>query len=156
MGSSTGTKTCPLDVIQDRLEVSKGLPVKFKPAANSKNGVIGVSTDLNIKFSAAKTSCLQSNVWRLLKSTNAKKQWSITTDGVEGNPGFDTVNNWFKIDKFDDDYNLAFCPKVCRCGGFCRNISIYYEDNGTRSLALNGDVPFKVQFKKVFKSQPNE
>lgn len=151
MGTASGKPTCPLDVIQEPFELLKGLPVTFAPA-NSKIGFIPVSTDLNIKFSGA-TICVQSNVWKLLKSSNPKKQWSVTTNGVEGNPSVETVFNWFQIRKFDDDYKLTFCPvEVCHCRIFCRDISIYHEDNGTRSLALNGDVPFKVKFKKVPKS----
>jgi hypothetical protein len=144
--------SCPLAVVQDRLEVSKGLPLTFTPAADDKKGVILVSTDLNIKF-LAKTTCPQSTVWKIIKSSNSKVQWFVSTGGVEGNPGFNTVTNWFQIEKADDDYKLVFCPtKVCNCGVLCRDIGIYIEDNGTRTLSLSDALqPFKVQFKKALK-----
>ncbi|KAH8482991.1 hypothetical protein H0E87_027674 [Populus deltoides] len=144
--------SCPLAVVQDRLEVSKGLPLTFTPAADDKKGVILVSTDLNIKF-LAKTTCPQSTVWKITKSSNSKVQWFVSTGGVEGNPGFNTVTNWFQIEKADDDYKLVFCPtKVCNCGVLCRDIGIYIEDNGTRTLSLSDALqPFKVQFKKALK-----
>jgi hypothetical protein len=77
----------------------------------------------------------------------------VSTGGVEGNPGFNTVTNWFQIEKADDDYKIVFCPtKVCNCGVLCRDIGIYIEDNGTRTLSLSDALqPFKVQFKKALK-----
>ncbi|KAJ4828765.1 hypothetical protein Tsubulata_035421 [Turnera subulata] len=170
---SRGKQTCPLDVVQDRYEVSKGLPLTFTPV-NPKKGVIRVSTDLNIKFSAAST-CVQSTVWKLdnydewrkqwFVTTSGvqgnpgpktldnydewRKQWFVTTSGVQGNPGPKTVSNWFKIEKNGDDYNLRFCPTVCNyCKVQCRDIGIYIDEAGVRRLALS-DVPFKVMFKKA-------
>ncbi|KAJ4828762.1 hypothetical protein Tsubulata_035418 [Turnera subulata] len=144
---SRGKQTCPLDVVQDRYEVSKGLPLTFTPV-NPKKGVIRVSTDLNIKFSAAST-CVQSTVWKLDNYDEWRKQWFVTTSGVQGNPGPKTVSNWFKIEKNGDDYNLRFCPTVCNyCKVQCRDIGIYIDEAGVRRLALS-DVPFKVMFQKA-------
>ncbi|KAJ6396648.1 hypothetical protein OIU77_021638 [Salix suchowensis] len=56
--ASTRNESCPLDVVQEPLEISEGLPVTFTPV-NPKKGVIRVSTDLNIKF-AASSICVQS------------------------------------------------------------------------------------------------
>lgn len=142
-----GKKTCPLDVVQDKYEVSKGLPLTFTPV-NSKKGVVRVSTDLNIKFSAAST-CVQSTVWKLDSYDEWRKQWFVTTGGVAGNPGRETISNWFKIEKNGNDYNLRFCPTVCNyCKVQCRNVGIYIDEGGVRRLALS-DVPFKVNFQKV-------
>uniref|UniRef100_A0A6N2LSZ7 Uncharacterized protein n=1 Tax=Salix viminalis TaxID=40686 RepID=A0A6N2LSZ7_SALVM len=110
--ATTVRKTCPLDVVQDRYEASNGLPLKFTPV-NSKKGVIRVHTDLNIKFSAA-SICHQSTVWKLDSYDEWAKQWFVTTNGVEGNPGPETTRNWFKIEKFQNNYKLVFCPTVCR------------------------------------------
>ncbi|XP_028083599.1 miraculin-like isoform X2 [Camellia sinensis] len=141
------TQRCPLDVVQARQEVDHGLPLTFSPV-NPKKGVVRVSTDLNIKFSAA-TICVQSTVWRLANYEKSTGQYFVTTGGVEGNPGPETVRNWFKIEKFNDDYKLVFCPGVCDvCKVICRDVGIYIDEHGTRRLALS-DVPFKVMFKKA-------
>ncbi|KAL7160844.1 hypothetical protein ACSBR2_041481 [Camellia fascicularis] len=144
--TKSGT-TCPLDVVQARHEVDNGLPLTFSPV-NPKKGVVRVSTDMNIKFSAS-TICVQSTVWRLDNYDESTGQYFVTTGGVEGNPSRETTSNWFKIDKFDDDYKLVFCPGVCDfCKVICRDVGIYVDENGTRRLALS-DVPFKVMFKKA-------
>ncbi|KAJ6421296.1 hypothetical protein OIU84_028631 [Salix udensis] len=145
--ATTGRKTCPLDVVQDRYEASNGLPLKFTPV-NSKKGVIRVHTDLNIKFSAA-SICHQSTVWKLDSYDEWAKQWFVTTNGVEGNPGPETTSNWFKIEKFQNNYKLVFCPTVCRhCKVMCKDVGIYTDAKGARRLALS-NVPFKVMFKRA-------
>ncbi|KAK2642909.1 hypothetical protein Ddye_024672 [Dipteronia dyeriana] len=120
--ASTGKETCPLDVVQERSEVEIGLPLTFSPV-NITKGVIRLSTDQNIKFSAS-TICVQSTVWKLDSHDDSLGQWFVTTGGVEGNPGRETTSNWFKIEKFDDDYKLVFCPSVC---DICRDIGIYID-----------------------------
>lgn len=143
--SSSRNKTCPLDVVQEQHEVSHGLPLRFSPVEPRK-GVM-VSTDLNIRFSAA-SICVQPTVWKLDRFDERTRQWFVTSGGVEGNPGRETTSNWFKIEKYDDDYKLVFCPTVCSfCKVLCRDIGIYIVD-GKRNLALS-DVPFKVMFKKA-------
>ncbi|MGI4297463.1 Kunitz family serine protease inhibitor, partial [Klebsiella pneumoniae] len=143
---TTGTG-CPLDVVQAPYEVDHGLPLIFTPV-DPKKGVIRVSTDHNIKFSAA-TICAQSTVWRL-DSDESIGQLIVTSGGVEGNPGRETLSNWFKIEHYDDDYKLVFCPTVCNfCRPVCGDLGIYIDENGTRRLAVNSDVPFKVVFKKA-------
>lgn len=138
--------SCPFNVAQEQQEVDRGLPLKFTPV-NPKEGVIRVSTDHNVKFSAV-TICIQSNVWRLAAKDEATGQRFIAADGVEGNPGRETLSNWFKIHKYDDDYKLVFCPTVCNtCRPVCGEVGIYIED-GVRKLALN-DEPFKIMFKKA-------
>lgn len=66
--------------------------------------------------------------------------------GVEGNPGRETLDNWFKIEKTDDGYKFVFCPTVCNfCKVICRDVGIFLDGNGMRRLALS-DVPFSVIF----------
>lgn len=141
-------KTCPLDVVQDQFEVSNGLPLTFSPM-NPRECFVHESTDLNIKFSAAPaTTCIQSKVWKLDSYDDSLGQWFVTSGGVEGNPGPQTVSNWFKIEKFNDDYKLVFCPTVCNfCKVICRDVGIFIKD-GIRRLALS-DQPFIVMFKKA-------
>lgn len=140
-------ETCPLDVVQEQVEVKNGLPLTFTPVHPNK-GLIPVSTDLNIKFSASST-CVQSTVWKLDGSAG---KYFITTGGVEGNPGRETISNWFKIEKYERDYKIVFCPTVCDyCRVICKDVGIIIQD-GYRRLALSttdDDVPFRVMFKKA-------
>ncbi|KAF9601626.1 hypothetical protein IFM89_021092 [Coptis chinensis] len=148
--TSTKNGSCPFDKVQERHEVSNGLPLTLSPV-NVKKEVVRLSTDLNIKFSAA-TTCVQSTVWKLSNFDELTRQWFVTTGGVEGNPGRETVDNWFKVDKYSaegDDYKLVFCPTVCNfCKVICRDVGIFLDDNGVRRLALS-DSPFKIMFKRV-------
>ncbi|KAL6583648.1 hypothetical protein OROMI_002937 [Orobanche minor] len=156
--SPARNKTCPLNVVQEQSEVKNGLPLTFRPV-NPKKSVVRVSTDQNIKFSAA-TTCVQSTVWSL-EYDESNGEYLIGTGGVEGNPGGGTVSNWFKIEKYDDDdddgnkgdsnyyYKLVFCPTVCNyCKVICREIGVSVKD-GKRVLGLTNDVPFLVMFKKA-------
>ncbi|KAM7482858.1 hypothetical protein LguiB_007441 [Lonicera macranthoides] len=141
--ASTRNETCPLDVVQAQTEVDNGLPVTFSPF-NGDN-VVRVSTEQNIKFSAA-TVCTQSTVWRL---ENVEGERVVTTGGVVGNPGRETLSNWFNIEKDGDDYKFVYCPGVCDiCRPACGNIGVVVE-NGRRRLVSLSEVPLKVVFKKA-------
>ncbi|KAL6319771.1 hypothetical protein AAG906_036829 [Vitis piasezkii] len=95
-------------------------------AGEPQKGVIRVSTDHNIKFSAS-TTCVQSTLWKLEYDESSGQRF---------------------IEKYEDDYKLVFCPTVCDfCKPVCGDIGIYIQ-NGYRRLALS-DVPFKVMFKKA-------
>ncbi|KAL3342648.1 hypothetical protein AABB24_026599 [Solanum stoloniferum] len=144
---SIGDKICPLDaVVQEHHEIDQGLPLTFTPV-NPKKGVIRESTDLNIIFSA-NSICVQTTQWKLDDFDETTGQYFITLGGTQGNPGRETISNWFKIEKFDRDYKLLYCPTVCDfCKVICRDIGIFIQD-GVRRLALS-DVPFKVMFKKA-------
>ncbi|KAI5591139.1 hypothetical protein BDE02_04G058400 [Populus trichocarpa] len=143
----TGHKSCPVDVMLEDYEDSDGLPLQFIPA-NRKKGVIRLSTDLNIKFPGP-ASCAATAVWKVEKYDELTSQMFISTSGVEGNPGPETVDNWFKIEKYGNDYKLVFCPTVCNdhCKVLCKDIGIYVDKEGFKRLALS-DVPLKVKFKK--------
>lgn len=137
--SKSENKTCPNTVIQDQYEVSQGLPLKFSPSDKSR--IIRVSTDLNFIFSAT-------SIWKLDNFDETTNQWFVSTCGVAGNPGQKTVSNWFKIDKYENDYKIVFCPTVCNfCKVMCRDIGVFVQ-GGKRSLVLS-DVPLKVMFKRA-------
>ncbi|KAL1224067.1 Kunitz trypsin inhibitor 5 [Cardamine amara subsp. amara] len=137
--SKPENKTCPRSVIQDQFEVSRGLPLKFSPTDKSR--IIRVSTDLNFIFS-------ETSIWNIGNFDEATNQWFVSTCGVKGNPGQKTVSNWFKIEKFGDDYNIRFCPTVCNfCKVMCRDIGVFVQD-GKRRLVLS-DVPLKVMFRRA-------
>ncbi|XP_028805595.1 miraculin-like [Neltuma alba] len=136
---------CPLDVVA--VQGYSGQPLSFTPV-NPKKGVVRVSTDLNVVFSAD-TDCPQSNVWKLDDYDYAAGQWFVTTGGVTGNPGWQTVSNWFKIEKYEDSYKLMYCPTVCSyCTVQCRDIGIHVDSDGNQRLALS-DSPYKVQFQRA-------
>ncbi|OMO78032.1 Proteinase inhibitor I3, Kunitz legume [Corchorus capsularis] len=144
---STGDEPCPLDVVQEPLEVSNGTPLTFLPVTNE--GVVRELTDLNIKFSdSIFTICIQPTVWTLHTDESTQKL-TVTTGGVEGNPGQDTLSNWFRIEKYQDDYKLVFCPGVCDiCRPVCGDLGIFIDHAGNRRLAIR-DEPFKVMFKRA-------
>ncbi|KAF5755384.1 putative proteinase inhibitor I3, Kunitz legume, kunitz inhibitor STI-like superfamily [Helianthus annuus] len=146
LGPTSPNKTCPLGVTQLSTHLN-GLPLTFTPV-NPKKSVIRLSTDVNIKF-LGRTSCNESNVWKL-RYDEVMKQYFVMVGGVEGNPGRETIDNWFKIEKTDDGYKLVFCPTVCNyCKVICRDVRIFSDDNGIRRLALS-DVPFYVTFYRYF------
>ncbi|KAK7380146.1 hypothetical protein VNO78_32595 [Psophocarpus tetragonolobus] len=138
----SSNQTCPLNVVV--VEGFRGQAVTFTPV-NPKKGVIRVSTDINIKTSL-ETSCTESTVWKLDAFDEATRQWFVSTGGVLGNPGKDTISNWFKIEEYDDDYKLVFCPTVCNfCKPLCKNVGVFVDSNGNHRVALT-DAPYKVRF----------
>ncbi|KAI3501170.1 hypothetical protein L1887_29031 [Cichorium endivia] len=136
--AATGNMSCPSGVAQLRTD-EYGMPLTFSPV-NPKKGVIRLSTDLNIKFSGS-TSCNESNVWEF-KYDEDMKQYFVMVGGVEGNPGSETISNWFKIEKTKDGYKFVLCPSVCNyCEVICKDFGITLDGNGVRRLVLS-DVPF--------------
>ncbi|XP_059643640.1 kunitz trypsin inhibitor 5-like [Cornus florida] len=149
LGPNRNGSNCPLDVVQEQSYGSNGLPLTFT-SVNPNEEVVNLITDQNIKFSAA-TTCVQSTVWKLADFDESVRRSFVTTGGVEGNPGRETLSNWFRIEKYDDDYKLVFCPGVCGvddfCSVLCGDIGIFV-DNGIRRLALS-EQPLKVVFKRA-------
>ncbi|CAI9294274.1 unnamed protein product [Lactuca saligna] len=120
------------------------MPLTFTPV-NLKKGVIRESIDLNIIFSGASTY-IQSNVWIL---EEYEGQLITTGHGVARNPSQETINNWFKIEKYEDGYKLGFYPEVCDpCRLICGNIGVVIAKNGSRRLTIN-EAPFKIMFKRA-------
>ncbi|KAL8464846.1 hypothetical protein ACS0TY_034365 [Phlomoides rotata] len=146
---SVGNETCPLDVVQEGFDLNPGLPAYFRPV-NPKKGVVRVSTDLNIIFNAS-SICVQSTQWQLAFNESINTYF-VGTGGVEGNPGRDTISNWFKIQPFESWYKLVYCPGVCNtCRPVCGDLSILVQDS-TRRLVLSlnrDDRPFLVQFRRA-------
>ncbi|KAJ6829933.1 putative alpha-amylase/subtilisin inhibitor [Iris pallida] len=132
---SQRNNTCPFYVTRSRT----------RPAAASadlltvypRDKLVPLSTDLNVEFSAA-TICVQSTVWELDIDVATGRSY-VTTGGVKGNPGPDTVSNWFKIERYDSDsdsgngkyYKLVFCPGVCSiCRVLCGDVGILLNKGG--------------------------
>nr|XP_043633653.1 kunitz trypsin inhibitor 5-like [Erigeron canadensis] len=138
---------CPLEVAQQIGDKLNGSPLSFSPANPNKDGIIFESTDINIKF--MDKSCAPSTVWRV-DDPNYFGERYISTQGMLGRPGRETINNWFKIQKYEDHYKLVHCPSVCKtCKIVCEDIGIKISERGRRSLVLNKKPPFKVMFKKA-------
>ncbi|PWA39184.1 proteinase inhibitor I3 [Artemisia annua] len=109
-------------------------------------GVIRVSTDVNIKFSGS-TMCHESNVWKFKYDKNIK-QYAVMMGGVEGNPGPETLDNWFKIEKTLFGYKFVYCPSVCStCKVMCKDLGIVSGFSGMQRLAVSKD-PLSVNFYK--------
>ncbi|KAF5205664.1 Kunitz trypsin inhibitor [Thalictrum thalictroides] len=140
-------KSCPYYVAQEDSEVSNGLPLKFLPVNNTKGKFLQESTDMNFVFSAA-TICVQSTVWRLGALDGVTGRRYVTTVGRIGSPGLGTVSNWFKIERYRNDYKLVFCPMVCKfCKVLCGDVGVFLED-GKRWLGFSTE-PLLVMFKKA-------
>lgn len=134
---------CPLEVVQEVNEGSKGLPVNF--ASANKDGIIRENIDLNIKFSDAST-CAPNTVWRA-EFSNGKR--TLTSQGILGRPGQNTISNWFKIGRSNAHYKLVYCPSVCNtCKPDCADVGSSIGENGRRSLVLNNKA-LEVMFKKA-------
>ncbi|KAI3936123.1 hypothetical protein MKW92_004323 [Papaver armeniacum] len=153
LGKQLNGTQCPLHVVQAQREIFDGIPLTFtsvKPNAP----VIRVSTDLNVKFSAS-SICFQSMVWSLTDFDESVSKRFIAADGVAGNPGLQTVGNWFKIEKdgvIKNSYKFLHCPGVCNfCKVICKEVGIFIGSDGVRRLSLinDGERPFRVMFKRA-------
>ncbi|KAL8241169.1 hypothetical protein R6Q59_014524 [Mikania micrantha] len=145
LSPTTLNQTCPLDVAQENNEQRNGLPLNFLLAYPNRAGVIRDSVDLNIKFSSA-TTCDKPAVWRI-EEVNGQRV--VSSRGVLGNPGSKTISSWFKIEKYENDHKIVFCPTVCdTCRPDCGDIGTTIAKNGRRSLLLSNE-PLKVKFIKA-------
>ncbi|PWA76553.1 alpha-amylase/subtilisin inhibitor [Artemisia annua] len=139
---------CTTQVAQAISEVEPGTPLKFIPANPNKDGIIRESTDLNIMF-VDPLACVPNAVWRVNTDVFQLDQRTLFSRGLLGSPGPQTIDNWFKIQKYQDSYKLVYCPSVCKtCKPACADIGIQNGERGRRNLALNNK-PFKVKFKKA-------
>lgn len=148
--ASVGNDTCPLSVVQKE-PYDGGSPITFYPV-NPKKGVIREWTDMNIEFyeGAVQNTCTgYSNFWTLDRYRPLSSETHyVVNGGVKGNPGRDTIKNWFKIEKSGRGYRFVFCPSVCEyCEVICKNVGIIVED-GQRRLALTDD-PFELKFERI-------
>ncbi|KAL1546010.1 kunitz trypsin inhibitor 5-like [Salvia divinorum] len=137
---------CPPNVMQEADGASMGLPLKIFPADGK--AVIDLQSDLNLAFMAA-TTCVQRTVWRLGDTDWNTGRRYVRSDGVVGNPGVETVRNWFKMERFGKQgYKIVYCPSVCRaCRVECGDVGVLVE-SGRRWLAVGGQ-PLLIAFKKL-------
>ncbi|KAL4576505.1 hypothetical protein LXL04_012600 [Taraxacum kok-saghyz] len=140
---------CPFGVVQEDNESKKGLPLNFKPGNTSNNRIVHESADVNVLFSGKFASpCIEQSVWRVEDSMDGYRY--VSSHAIIGSPGKETLRNWFKIEKYENDYKLVYCPTICtECRpAYCADIGPMITKNGRRSLVLN-NVPLKVRFKKA-------
>ncbi|XP_055831952.1 miraculin-like [Solanum dulcamara] len=141
-----GNETCQLGVVKEKYD-KNGDFLEFIPLGKKK-GVIRVLTDLNVAI-FSNYECRQSTVWQLEKYDPSTRKYFVNVGGVDGNPGPQTIRNWFKIDKYGHGYKFVYCPSVCTyCKVICKDVGVYML-NGQNRLALN-DVPFVFNFKREF------
>lgn len=141
--------SCPLLIGQAKSGADLGYPVIFSPV-NPNAETLNVGADTNIQVQVI-TICIQSNVWRLTGSEDDTALYYVATDGVKGNPGKDTLSNWFKVDEYMGYYKLRFCPGVCNfCKPVCGDLSVVIRD-GKRWLVLDKEnQPFPFEFVKAW------
>ncbi|XWS37599.1 hypothetical protein CRYUN_Cryun19dG0058200 [Craigia yunnanensis] len=148
---------CPKFVVQTSLNTDFGRPVVFYPV-DTNDSVVYQLTDVNIQFRPAiDPYCRTSTTWKLDNYDNASGKWWLTTGGVVGNPGPQTLTSWFKIEKFGTDsssrfHKLTFCPSVCdSCATLCNDISRYFYQGETR-LGLTKETGWPFVFFKASKA----
>ena len=148
LGRTTDQK-CPEIVVQRGSDLDNGIPVIFSNL-DTNDDVVRLSTDSNIEFVPRRDRlCLTSTVWKVDNYDHSTGKWWLTTDGVKGNPGPNTLTSWFKIEKNGEiGYKFTFCPSVCEsCTTLCSDIGRYGDDGQIR-LAL-ADSGWRFLFKKA-------
>ena len=148
---------CPKFVVQKSLDTDFGRPVVFYPV-DTNDSVVYQFTDVNIQFRPAiDPYCRTSTTWKLDNYDNSSGKWWLTTGGVVGNPGPQTLTSWFKIEKFGTDsssrfYRLTFCPSVCdSCVTLCNDINRYFYEGELR-LGLTRETGWPFVFVKASKA----
>lgn len=134
---------CPLDVIQHGTSLMRGTSVTFYTQDNSTGYAVQTSSDVNIKFNAEPDTCEDKlPVWKVDDYDRKTRKYFITTGGVLGNPGCETVGNWFRFESVGYEgsngvYKMAHCPSVCdsRYSKLCKEIGIHFY-RGQRRLVL--------------------
>ncbi|RZC29552.1 Miraculin [Glycine soja] len=90
-------------------------------------------------------------MWKIDNFHVSKGHRLVTTGGVVGNLGKETVGNWFMIEKTDGAYNykIVYCLSEClSCKRKFKNVGMVVDQNGNQHLALS-DVPFQFRFLKA-------
>ena len=144
-------KPCPMDVYQEPLDLLRGRPLLFFPVnyTGEEGDIVYESTDMNIQFNIQSPICPgKTTVWKVDNYDDEQNAWFITTNGVVGNPGPKTQQNWFKFEKIGFMYKIVHCPSVCMSSEkLCSAVGIHFD--ARRRLALNDDRPFPLVFLKA-------
>ncbi|KAK0588679.1 hypothetical protein LWI29_004081 [Acer saccharum] len=142
--------SCPLDVTQHSSYLLRGYPMFFFPTnySSENRGYVHESMDVNIQFSTNIPICNEPMVWKVDNCDEKRGAWFITTNGVVGNPGPQTLPNWFKFVKIGvgiNAYKIVHCPSDVSesTGHLCNDVGINYVENAWR-LALTSTQPFRL------------
>ncbi|XP_015167015.1 miraculin-like [Solanum tuberosum] len=154
---------CPNDVVKDRSgDFDHSTPVLFYTMQLGRDHFVYENQDVSIMFSTSSStkSCFNETVWKagyyFLGPVHPPPRFVIT-GGTLGIPGPNTLNNWFKIEKYETEsphsYKLRYCPSqyMCpTCQFDCADVGLYKDMEYTR-LALN-NMPYPFGFSKVKKN----
>ncbi|XP_075107906.1 cysteine protease inhibitor 8-like [Nicotiana tabacum] len=159
--TNLGNTKCPNGVVQHGRDTRPGMPVKFfttHPGPPPFN-VVRETNNINIMFSVPTSRlCVNETVWKVGDpDLTARGVRFVVTGGTLGNPGPETINSWFKIEKVTKTapfYNLRYCPDKVLCP-MCQPVDcldVGVTDHfGYRRLALTNQ-PFMVFFRKFQKT----
>ncbi|MBA0576401.1 hypothetical protein Golob_024054 [Gossypium lobatum] len=109
-------------------------------AGDTNDTVVRLSTDVNIEFARIRTKlCRTTTVWKIDNYDDSAGKWWVTTDGVRGNPGPNTLTSWFKIENVGIlGYKFKYCPSVCEsCTTLCSEIERDVDSDGQIRLAIS-------------------
>ncbi|XVF09497.1 hypothetical protein REPUB_Repub07fG0098300 [Reevesia pubescens] len=138
---------CPEIVVQRQSDQDYGTPVIFHNLDTNDN-VVYRSSEYNIEFVPIRDRlCLTSTVWKVDDYDESTGKWWLTTGGVKGNSGPNTMKSRFKIEAAGPlGYKFKFCPKSS-ANTLCSDIGRYVDD-GQMRLAL-GDFGWPFVFMKA-------
>ncbi|OIT27347.1 PREDICTED: serine protease inhibitor 1-like [Nicotiana attenuata] len=154
-----GNTKCPSGVLQHWSDTRPGMPVKFVTTHSRPFNVVRENTDINIMFSVSTSRlCVNETVWKVGDpDLTARGTRFVVTGGTLGNPGPETINSWFKIEKVTKQapfYKLRYCPDKLLCPEChpvnCLDVGVT-DHFGRRRLALTNQ-PFMVFFRKFQKT----
>ncbi|KAK8572085.1 hypothetical protein V6N13_047702 [Hibiscus sabdariffa] len=151
IGRESGRK-CPEVVVQRRFDLDNGSPVVFSNA-NPGDGVVRVSSDVRVKFVGPRDRlCPTSTVWKVQGEGESSGNRWVELGGSEGEPGCDTAESWFKIDKafIDGTYKFKYCPSACDSSATsCYEIERAVDTDGQVRLALTDSTGYPWIFVKA-------
>ncbi|KAF7813429.1 Kunitz-type trypsin inhibitor KTI1 [Senna tora] len=136
----TGNETCPLSVVQDRNELSNGMPVRI--ASPILTTFISEGFPLSLGFNAVPICAHTPSEWTVVKNMN-ELGYPVKLTGYYQN----TLTGVFTIQRHEErDYKIQFCGYDSM---MCGDVGIHVDDDGVRHVVVghvNG--PFLVKFKK--------
>ncbi|GMJ12283.1 ARABIDOPSIS THALIANA KUNITZ TRYPSIN INHIBITOR 5 [Hibiscus trionum] len=134
-------RKCPEIVVQRLRHIDYGSPMIFSNA-DSSDGVVRVSSDVRVKFVGPRDRlCLTSTVWKVQDKDESTGNTWVELGGSEGEPGCDTMKNWFKLETgfTKGTYKFKYCPSVCSSSvTSCNEIERAQDTDGQMRLALSG------------------
>lgn len=138
-GLSLAGISCPLSVKQERIDLMRGIPVKFLAVDVVGDNVVRESTDLNVKFNI-QIQCEEATVWRVGRFEGLA-EWVVRLGGVEGYHGPGTADSLFKIQRAggpSSSYLFRFCPSKPRTFLIpCGDVGVHSDPAGIRRLVLS-------------------